>query len=329
MHEKQKNFTHLSTDERNEISVLKRKGYSLRDIASALFRSISTISDEIGHNKVNGVYNPKKAAHKAYVRRKESKYQGMKIVEHSALQTFVEEMLYDDQSPANISGRIKKHEKHLPTLSKDSVYRFIKSVYGRKIESHRNKRRGKQTHPRGRLTSLFERTFIDKRPKHINARMRVGDVEADFIVSGKRGVGILLVVVDRKLRVAFIEQILNVSIVQVHQAFLRIQERFPEMHTITIDNDILFKQHEALATLLGVRIYFCHPYHSWEKGTVENTNGVIRKDIPKGSDISQYSKRFIQKIEDKLNRRILECLKYRTPAETLAQVRKRKKRRGT
>ena len=277
---------------------------------------------------MNGVYDPKKASRKAYVRRRESKYQGMKIVEHPQLQTFVEEQLYDDQSPPNIAGRIRKYEKHLPNVSKNSLYRFIESVYGRKIESYRNTRKKKRAHRRGRSASLSGRTFIDKRPNHINARRRVGDVEADFIVSGKSGHGILLVVVDRKLRVSFIEQILKVSVVNVHTAFLRIQKRFPEMRTVTTDNDILFRNHEVLAKLLGVRIYFCHPYHSWEKGTVENTNGVIRKDIPKGSDISRYSKRFVQKIEDKLNRRFLDCLAHRMPAEVLFLARKRKKRRS-
>lgn len=173
-----------------------------------------------------------------------------------------------------------------------------------------------------------DRIFIDQRPKHINARTRIGDAESDFIVSGKSGRGILLVVVDRKLRTTFIERILEVSVADVHRAFLRIQQRFPELRSITTDNDILFQDHQALAALLGVRIYFCRPYHSWEKGTVENTNGIIRRDIPKGANISKYSKRFIQKIENKLNRRILKCLGYRTPAEALAKVRKRKKRQG-
>lgn len=277
---------------------------------------------------MKGSYDAKKATHKAYVRRRASKYQGMKIVEHPDLRKLIEELLYDDQSPENIAGRIKKRRTGLPNVSKNSVYRFIESVYGRKIESYRDERKQRARRRRARSRSLSDRVFIDKRPKHINARMRVGDAEADFIVSGKTGRGILLVVVDRKLRTTFVEQILEVSVANIHRAFLRIQKRFPELHTITTDNDILFRDHQTLAELLGVRIYFCRPYHSWEKGTVENTNGVIRKDIPKGANISRYSKVFIQKLEDKLNRRILKCLDYRTPAEALAAVRKRKERRG-
>jgi IS30 family transposase len=318
----------LNASERSEISILKRKKYSLRDIAKALGRSVSTVSEELRTNAVKGRYDPKKAAHKAYVRRKYAKYQGMRIVGHAGLRALIEDLLYDDQSPEAIAGRLKKRRTSLPRVSKDSVYRFIKSVYGRKVESYRNARKRKWHKRRSRARSLSDRTFIDKRPKHINARMRSGDTEADFIVSGKTGNGILLVVVDRKLRIAFLELIKDVSVANVHHAFLRIQKRFPELSTITTDNDILFRDHKKLAALLGVRIYFCRPYHSWEKGTVENTNGVIRRDIPKGSDLSRYSKRFIQKLEDKLNRRILKCLNYRTPAEALEAVRKGKERRS-
>lgn len=307
---------------------MKRKKYSLRAIARALGRSASSLSEELDRNQVSGVYDPMKAAHKAYVRRKYAKYQGMKIVGHSGLRAFIEELLYDDQSPEAIAGRLAKRKKGLPVVSKNSMYRFIRSVYGRKIESYRNERKKRSHRRRARTRPLSDRTFIDKRPRRINARMRVGDTEADFIVSGKSGRGILLVVVDRKLRIAFLELIKDVSVANMHQSFLRIQKRFPELRTITTDNDILFRDHQSLAALLGVRIYFCHPYHSWEKGTVENTNGVIRKDIPKGANLSRYSKRFIQKLEDKLNRRILKCLEYQTPAETLAAVRKWKKRRG-
>ncbi len=165
----------------------------------------------------------------------------MKIVGHAGLRSLVEELLYDDQSPENIAGRVRKYAKRLPTISKDGVYRFIKSVYGRRIESHRNARKQKRRKYHPRVAALSERTFIDKRPRHINARSRSGDVEADFIVSGKTGRGILLVVVDRKLRVTFIERILDVSVANVHRAFLRIQQRFPELRTITTDNDILFQ----------------------------------------------------------------------------------------
>ncbi len=307
--------------------MLLDKTYSQRDIAKALERSNSSISEEIKAGSVRGRYDPIKAAHKAYVRRHEAKYQAMKIVEHQELKTFVEESLYDGQSPGNIAGRITRREKHLPNIGKDSIYRFIGSVYGRKVESFRTKKKQRRRGRGKKVTQLEDRVFIDKRPKAINDRKRLGDAEADFIVSGKRGRGILLTLVDRKTRVSFIEQILDVSIRNVEKAFLRIKKRFPELKTITTDNDILLTHHQRLEKLLGVKIYFCNPYHSWEKGTIENTNKHIRKDIPKGSDISRYSKRFIRMVEERLNRRYMKVTDHETPSEALIRHRKQKKRR--
>lgn len=290
-------------------------------------RAPSAVWNEVQRNRVNRQYVPKKAHHKAYVRRKYARYQGKKIVDHDALKKEVDSRLFDDQSPQAIARRIAHREKHLPSISKNAIYRYIASVYGRRIETHRFlKRRGRRWRKRGRKKSLSERTFIDKRPNYINARSRIGDVEADFIVSGKSGKGILLTVADRRSRISFIERILRVTIANVHQAFIRIKKRFPEMKTITTDNDLLFERHKELEKLLQIRIYFCHQYHSWEKGTIENTNGVIRRDIPKGSDISRYSKRFIQNLEVKLNRRPMECLADRTPQEVLCRHRKRVRR---
>lgn len=253
----------------------------------------------------------------------------MKIVDNKCLRKFIEEKLYDDQSPRAISGRLKHHEKKLICVSKNSICRFIKSVYGRHIEYYRNHKQQKRRRKRTKKIHLSDRRTIEKRPKHIEKRYRCGDAEADFIESGKSGKGILLVVVDRKTRAAFLEQILTITIAQVHDAFLRIRKRFPEMKTVTTDNDILFQKHKELEKLLNVKIYFCHPYHSWEKGEIENTNKYIRRDIPKSSNISSYSRSFIEKLEQKLNRRIMECLQYKTPSEVLQEVRKRRqKRRG-
>jgi len=317
---------HLSQSERDEICILKSKRYSLRAISRAMNRSVSTISDEISLNQTNGTYDPKKANHKAYVRRKYAKFQGMNIVADTKLQEFVEEKLYDDQSPKNIAGRIKKHEKQLPSVSKNSIYRYIKSVYGRRIEYHRNKRKKRRwSKRRTTLEKLKDRTFIDQRPAIIEKRSRMGDAESDFMVSGKTGKGILLNVTGRKSRSTFIEQIIDVTIENVHQAFLRIKKRFPELRTITTDNDLLLRMHKELEKLLSVKIYFCHAYHSWEKGTVENSNKYVRRDIPKGSDISRYSKRFIRSIEHKMNRRIMDCLDHLTPGEVLKRHRQQKK----
>jgi IS30 family transposase len=298
---------------------LKTKKYSLRSIAEVLGRSVSTISDELKRNRVRRSYDPSKAHHKAYVRRKYARYQGMKIVSHAKLHEFVEKKLVEGRSPESIAGRIENHEKSIPRVSADSIERFLKSVYGRTIEAHRKRllRRRAWKRRRPGVTQLKDRKFIDIRPKIINRRGRAGDAEADFIVSGKSGKGIILTIADRKLRVSFLEKILPVSINNVHRAFSRIQKRYPELRTITADNDLLLKRHRELEKLLMVTIYFCHPYHSLEKGTIENTNVEIRKSIPKGSDISRCSRAFIRSTEAKINDRYMECLDYRTPQEAL------------
>jgi IS30 family transposase len=135
------------------------------------------------------------------------------------------------------------------------------------------------------------------------------------------------VVTDRKFRVSFILPIYKVSIKNVHLTTQKIKQKYPEWKTGTTDNDLLFARHKELERELGIKIYFCNPYHSWEKGTVENTNGEIRKDFPKGSDVSKYLPSFFKKIEKKLNDRFMKCLKYQTPAEAIEKCRKQKKLR--
>lgn len=260
------------------------------------------------------------------MRRKYAKYHGMKIREHPNLEEHITEKLYEDMSPEQISGRIRRREKRLPRVSKNAIYGYLRSIYGRRVEAYRARKKKRRRGSRKDIPSLKDRRFIDVRPKYIQERKRIGDAEADFIVSGKGGTGILLTLTDRKSRTVFIERIIVITIAEVHMAFKRIKKRFPELRTITLDNDILFQKHKDLARILKVTICFCHPYHSWEKGSIENTNGLVRRYIPKGSDISRYSKRLIHTIEEKLNNRPRKCLKYDTPQEVLQRYQARNKR---
>lgn len=284
---------------------------------------MSTISDEINRNSVRGIYDPEKAQHKAYVRRHMASFRGKSVIASKELRKFVEHHLLAGQSPGAISGRIKYQEKSLPYVSKDTIYRYLRSPYGKIIGMKLKKKK----RPKGgaKKRKLGDRMFIEKRPEITEKRGRVGDIEADFIVSCRSGYGILLTATDRKLRVSFIEIIYDVSIDEVHRAFLRIKARFPEMKTMTLDNDILFRMHKALASLLGLKIYFCHPYHSWEKGSIENANKFIRKYIPKGSNLSRYTKHEISLVERKCNDRFMECLNYKTPSEVLNEYRQKQK----
>ncbi|MFH0987773.1 MAG: IS30 family transposase [Parcubacteria group bacterium] len=313
----------MSKDERNEIIVLLRKKYSLHDIGLALKRSGSTIHYEIHNKSVRGQYDSAKAQLKTYVRRHNASFRGKSITVSMELRSFVEKYLLDGQSPEAISGRIKHQEKGLGAVSKDTIYRYLRSPYGKiiglKLKKKKRLKRG------AKKKQLTERVFIDKRPKIIENRARAGDAEGDFIVSGKTGRGVLLVVACRKLRVSFLEIIHDVSIDEVHKAFLKIQGRFPELKTITLDNDILFRMHKTLSELLGGKIYFCHAYHSWDKGGIENVNRYIRRYILKGSDLSRYNKKEISLIENECNSRFMKCLNYATPNEALARYRKKRK----
>jgi IS30 family transposase len=310
------------------MEAMVEEGLSFHTIAKRLHRSPNTISYEFRYNRVSGDYDSQKANRKAYQRRKDAKYQGMKIVGHEALKRYVDRELYHDQSPEAIAGRLKHHVRNIPFASKDSIRRYIDSAYGGKVAWHRmqQKKKRRWRKKRQKVTQLKDRTFIDKRPQYIQNRKYVGDAEADFVVSGKTGKGIILTLADRKTRISFLEQILEVTIPNVHRAFQRVHRRFPELKSISTDNDILFARHKELECLLEIKIYFCHPYHSWEKGTIENINKYVRRDIPKGSDISRYSKRFIRDLEAKLNRRFMNVLNYKTPQEALDLHRKRKKR---
>jgi IS30 family transposase len=303
---------------------MRRNGHSIRDIAATLGRGIGTISDELNRNKVAGEYDSKKAHAKSQVRRKSAKFQGMTVVANRALQDFIEQELLKQQSPGAIAGRLATGLDGLPFASRDTIERFIRSVHGRRLEYQlkvlKQKRRGRKKRPAAER--LQNRTSIDDRPSVITNRERVGDVEADFIVSGKAGIGYLLTVVDRKIRSGFIRKLLPVSIANMEQAFLDIQRAFPELKSITTDNDILFQHHERLEILLSVPIYFCDPYSSWQKGSIENFNKQVRKYIPKGADISQYNEKYIQFVQVRLNSRFMSVIGYKTPAECLNGHRK-------
>lgn len=316
----------LTKYDRNEIHNLIRKDYTQEEIANRVGVTQGAISYELKEKTRKGrLYDAKYAEHKSQVRKRHGRPRSNAIVENSNLQKTVDDYLSDDQSPEHTAQRIKKHHPELPYVSSVTIRAYLKSPYGRKIEARRNKvfsKKSRKTKPR---IAIKDKRMIDKRPKIINDRKRVGDMEGDFIVSGKNGQGALLIHTDRKLRYPLLEKICPLSVRTLTNAIGRIKKRFPEMKTVTWDNDILLICHKALEKKFDIKIYFCHSYKFWEKGGVENRNKIIRKYIPKGVDISQYPRRFIRKLEEKLQRRIMKCLDYRTPNEMLELHQKRKR----
>lgn len=232
-----------------------------------------------------------------------------------------------------IAGRLAIGLDGLPYASRDTIEEYIHSVHGRRIEYElkllkaSQKRRGRKK--RLSVEPLGMRKGIDERPSVITNRERVGDVEADFIVSGKTGSGYLLTATDRKLRYGLIRKLLPVTIANMERAFLDLKAAFGELKSITTDNDLLFRHHERLEALLGVPIYFCDPYSSWQKGSIENYNKHVRKYIKKGSDISQYDEAYLDFVQARLNSRFMDVLDYKTPAECLEKHRQKPKNKTT
>jgi IS30 family transposase len=306
-------YTHIDKDERNEIKAMLEKGYTQADIARAIDRSRSTISREINRNKVNGVYIPNKADHRAYVRRKKASFRGKKIAMDPDLQRFVEDKLNTGWSPELISGRLGQVREDLPDVGKDTIYRYLDSVHGNKVDYRVDTQRTKRNQ---RKHTLDDRTFIDERPDIADTRGRIGDWEMDFVESGKSSTAVLLVLVERLSRYTVARKLPNRSFAAVHKA---VADAVRDKHvvSITTDNDIAFRKHEKIAAAVEAAIYFCHPYCSWEKGSVEQVNKLLRSWIPKGSDISEYKNDRIQAILDKLNNRPRKCLEYYTPNEVM------------
>lgn len=309
-------YEHLSENERRRIERLKSSGWSVRGIARALGRGIGTISEEIRRNQVKGAYDAKKAGHKAHVRRQYSKQQCLKVVSSRDLQTYVEEKLKEEWSPELIAGRIRKVDRHLPRVSTKAIYAFVYSVHGRPFEqflySNMVKKNGGPK--RGRTTVMDGRISIEKRPKRVEKRAQFGHFEGDFIESGKDGTGSLLVLAERKTRYPFIRYCLDRSTAAVNEMIFSLLRNIP-LESLTLDNDLSFQKHKALSELINAVVFFCHPYTSSEKGTVENRNRAIRRTVPKKTDLSQVSEETIRMIETKLRNRPMKCLNYRTPQE--------------
>lgn len=293
-----------------------RKGKSLRFIAGKLGRGVSSISDEIKQNSVNGAYNAEKAEYKARLRRQRSKLQCMKVALDKDLKDFVIENIMEDQSPEGISGRIKEVRKDLPYVSTKAIYKFIWSPHGRRIEKHLY---SKAVHKRGgpkrdTLVSIDGRVMINERPKKVEKRQEFGHYEGDFIESGRDGTGSLLVIVERKTRYPFLKYLEDRTTKSVNQAVKELLGNSP-IESLTIDNDISFQKHQELSKLIEAEIFFCHPQCPHEKGTVENRNKAIRRYVKKRCDLSHITSETFSFVEEKLRNKFMKCLSFQTPKE--------------
>jgi IS30 family transposase len=320
-------YRHITRPERLEIGILLNRGYSDQEIGDVLGRNRSTIYRERTRNIVKGEYDPLKANHKSYVKRKYAKYQAMRIVKNMKLRQFIEtKLLNDDWSPEQIAGRLA-HEAGLEKVSAPTIYTYIRSPYGRQLEHELDlakQRRKKNKHKwQRKVTALEDRVFIDKRPDSANDRSQFGHWEADFIVSGKHyGNSSLLVLHERVSRYTLIAKIKARTVKDVEDVFIEALPLIGNFESLTLDNDIAFQKHAQLSDIIQAPIYFCKPYHSWEKGGVENANKLIRRYVPKGCDISKYSQREIWDIQHKINGKPRKILGYQTAKEVFEHKQK-------
>jgi len=298
-------YHHLNFEERFCIEKMYTGGALIRSIAEFLGRSPNTISREIEKNSVNGLYEAKKAKHKAYSLRWRAKKQCLKVALNSFLSVFVEEKLEKKWSPKQISGYLKL-EYGIKCSSK-AIYKFAES---RGLEhllfwGWNNHKGGRK---RGHWKTAHDgRKYIDVRPEFQN---ELGHLEMDFIVS-KYSTWVLLVVVDRFAKKTWVRKLPNRKRDTIRIA-LSSMFHGVTLRSITTDNDIAFTCWRELEVLLNTSIYFTHPYHSWEKGLVENINRWIRCFVPKRRDISTVSEEEMNEIHSFLNDRPRECIEFRT-----------------
>ena len=300
-------YHHFSADEREKIAIGQAQGKSITEIALLLNRHKSSVSREITRNRGKRVYSGVEAQKRYSSCRKNS-------VRQTKYTQCLEEIIFTKGlekgwSPEQTVGRLN------PGVSVVTIYRWIHEGRFTREASPYLRRRGKKycyhgTREKGQIT---DRVSIDERPKEVALRQRTGDGECDLIVSGT-GKECIFTVVDRYSRFLFSGKLEDKTAIKVAEKMVAALEAY-EWHTLTFDNGKEFARHIGIAKALGAKSYFAHPYSPWERGTNENTNGLIREYLPKGSSFSDLRQEKLDAIVARLNDRPRKCLGYKTPRE--------------
>lgn len=305
----------LTSEDRCKIEALYSAGVNATKIAQQLGRNKSTISRELSRNSVDGMYQYEEANKLAKKRRSCSG--AAKITEDNW--TFVRMLLYLKWSPEQISGWLKDNSGVGFYVSDQWIYEYIhkNQVKGGDLYEHlrragRPYRNGKFRPYRG---SIKDRISIEDRPEIVDERLRIGDWEVDSVI-GKLNKSSLVTLVERVSRYTIILKVNSKEAQVVAKAIIeRAKEMKLIMHSITGDNGTEFAEHRHIAQELDIDFFFTHPYSSWEKGTNENTNGLLRQYFPKGTDFNIISDDTINTVESQLNNRPRKCLNYKSPIE--------------
>lgn len=320
-------FHHIMLEEREKLYGWQKEGLSLRKIAKKLGRSHASLSRELHRNaKYGAVYLPCRAQKKADKRTVRQRRKAP--LKSSLVCLYVREHLRLGWSPEQIAGRIRIDHPG-ETIDDETIYRYIyqKDWYVRreKLWQHltlRRKRRmkkdGRHVH---RESRILEAVSIDKRSKVVAKRKQIGHWESDNVIGCQTDKTALSTTVERVLKVTLLSKLEAKTADAKTKVLFTRMARLPEKvrRTMTVDNGSENANHKEITESLGMDVYFCHAYHSWEKGSVENSNGRVRRFIPKGVSIDSIDEKTIQMIEWTLNNTPRKCLGFRTPYEALQE----------
>lgn len=314
-------MSELQVTERLQIETLLKTGLKPAGIAKELGRNRSTISREIIRNtSENGVYCHDFAQKKRNQRRFDAKESILTEDNWTTVRVFIQQKW----SPEQISGWLKMNPNYGFYVSDQWIYEYINrdKHHGGSLYTHLRragkpyKRGGKKVY-RGKIKDRIE---ITARNEIINKRLRLGDWEVDSVI-GKLHKSSIVTIVERVSRYTAIIKVNSKEADIVSTAIIkRMKADQNPLFSITGDNGTEFANHKCISESLGIDFYFTHPYSSWEKGTNENTNGLIRQYFPKGTDFNNISEAMLKKVEIALNSRPRKCLEYKTPVEVLKSV---------
>lgn len=321
-------YQQLTQEERDTLAVLHAQGVSLSQIARQLHRDKSTISRELKRNKtpILGLYRSGRAHQQAKDRKRQAgERERLKSPE---IRRYVKQHLRMNWSPERIAGRLRvlHADRHICV---ESIYQFIYDSEQRNQEdfvpnlarSHRirNYRGQRKTH---RMLKIPNRTSILERSAIVQNRTQAGHWETDTMIS-RASKAAVLATVERTSRYVKLAKLRQRTARHVRISLNRMLSRYeaPLLRSITYDNGQENTDHMDVNKILGTRSYFCQPYHSWEKGTVENTIGLVRRTYPKKTDFAKISAAEIKSVERKLNNMPRKVLHYKTPKEVFDQLR--------
>ena len=311
---------HLTAEQRYTIAAMKNQFYKQKDIALAIEKDESVVSRELKRNcdKRNGLYNCDLAQRK-YDQRQKQKPKHIKFT--NELESFVNSWLVMDFSPEQIVGRAK-----LQGINCVSHERLYQHIWGDKKQGgvlyQHLRRKGRIYRKRGAAKDtrgiIRDRIDISERPSIVDQKLRIGDFEIDTVI-GQNHKGALLTINDRVSSMVWIAKLNGKNAEELAQKTIEILTPFKQWaYTITADNGKEFADHKTIGQSLDIGFYFAKPYHSWERGANENTNGLIRQYFTKGSSFENITNVDVQKVQDTLNNRPRKKLGYLSPIEFLS-----------